>query len=261
MIGAIVTPDHEIRVRPHDIIVSLSTYVSDKSCHILCNDESKRHSLKDRGLTIKMPQISFCRPTTPPLFPLPQKITRAYIPTPFGPLELLIALPAPPSLKRKSPLFFAHGGCGSAAVWIPYMLFFSQRHQIPCFALSYRGHGGSWYPGFLRMYFTWMRTFAGDLACGIRWVKDNFSEISGDDSSGLQVEVVLVGHSSGGGLGQYILSEGMDGMGGKGGEKALRVKGLVLAGSIPGFGRYVSLLTQPKITLPSFSHIYFTQYP
>jgi hypothetical protein len=106
-----------------------------------------------------------------------------------------------------------------------------------------------------------MGTFAEDLSYGIRWVKENFSDVSGDDSSSLQVEVVLVGHSSGSELGQHILSEGMEGMGGKGGEKALRVKGLVLAGSTPGFGRHVPLLTQPSITLPSFSYSFSTQDP
>jgi hypothetical protein len=47
MIGGIVIPDHEIQVRPYAIIVSLFTFSTDKSCHILCNDESKRPSLKD----------------------------------------------------------------------------------------------------------------------------------------------------------------------------------------------------------------------
>lgn len=79
------------------------------------------------------------------------------------------------------------------------------------------------------MYFTWMSTFAGDLARGVEWVEGETGE-----------EVVLVGHSSGGGIAQYVLSEGMGGNGVKmGGDGALKVKGLCLAGSIPGFGRYV----------------------
>lgn len=73
------------------------------------------------------------------------------------------------------------------------------------------------------MYFTWMSTFAGDLARGIKWVEKETGE-----------EVCLVGHSSGGGLAQYCLSEGR-----AGGVEFGMVKGLCLAAAIPGFGRYV----------------------
>jgi pimeloyl-ACP methyl ester carboxylesterase len=155
---------------------------------------------------------------------------------------MLIALPpsSPPGISstmQRNPLFFAHGGCGSASVWLPYMEFFSQRHQIPCYALSYRGHGDSWYPGFFRMYFTWMSTFASDLAAGMEWVRQETGE-----------EVCLVGHSSGGGLGQYILSQGMGGV---------RVKGLCLAGAIPGFGRYVSFLLSIILSINCSSPLSF----
>ncbi|QDS73337.1 hypothetical protein FKW77_006648 [Venturia effusa] len=184
----------------------------------------------------QMPQISFFRPSTPPQTPLPPGITRSYIQTPSGPLELLVALPAsrnnPPTspsqnraadatrIPKRTPLFFAHGGCGSAAVWIPYMQFFSREHQIPCYALSYRGHGASWYPNFLRMFFTRMSTLAEDLARGLAYVRETAGE-----------EVVVVGHSSGGGLVQFCLDKGRVGGVGVG-----KVKGVALAGSIPGFG-------------------------
>jgi pimeloyl-ACP methyl ester carboxylesterase len=53
-----------------------------------------------------------------------------------------------------------------------------------------------------------------DLVAGIRWVQDRE-----------QSEVLLVGHSSGGGLSQAILSKG-----------DVTVKGLALLGAVPGFG-------------------------
>lgn len=73
------------------------------------------------------------------------------------------------------------------------------------------------------MFFTRMSTFAEDLARGLVWVREE---------TGL--EVVLVGHSSGGGLAQFCLDKGRVGGVGVG-----KVKGLCLAGAIPGFGRYV----------------------
>lgn len=68
-----------------------------------------------------------------------------------------------------------------------------------------------------------MTTFAGDLARGLAFVHKETG-----------MEVVLVGHSSGGGLAQFCLDKGRVGGVGVG-----KVKGVVLAGSIPGFGRYV----------------------
>jgi pimeloyl-ACP methyl ester carboxylesterase len=66
------------------------------------------------------------------------------------------------------------------------------------------------------MYFTTKKTFAGDLVAGIKFVEEKEGS-----------EVVLVGHSAGGALSQYTLSEGIGG---------LRVKALVLIGAVPGFG-------------------------
>ena len=162
-----------------------------------------------------MPRISIFRPTAAPL-PLPAAIARAYIETPSGNLELLYAEPADSNRPRRTPIFFAHGGCGSAAVWIEWMAYLSQTHNIPCYAVSYRGHGASWYPNFFRMYFTTKYTLARDLVAGMKFVQDKEGR-----------EVVLCGHSSGGGLSQLLLSEEIGN---------ITVKGLVLAGAIPGFG-------------------------
>lgn len=146
---------------------------------------------------------------------LPPGISRFYIPTKSGNLEILYAKPTSSSSPPRNPIFFVHGGMGCATYWLRYMTYLSS-HAIPSYAISLRGHGNSWHPSYLRMvYFTTKRMLADDVVDGINWVQDR----EGGN------EVVLVGHSSGGGLSQYILSEGR-----------ARVRGLVLAAAVPGFG-------------------------
>ncbi|KAF2754626.1 alpha/beta-hydrolase [Pseudovirgaria hyperparasitica] len=150
----------------------------------------------------------------------PHPLQRTYIRSQTYDLELVFFTPSQSTPCQ--PLLFAHGGYGSASVWYPYMLFFAARN-IPCYAISYRGHGNSTCPGFLQMvYGTTKGMLANDLVAGVQEVERRESERKGEVMEG---EVVLVGHSSGGGLAQYVLSEGM-----------VRVKGLVLLGSVPGFG-------------------------
>ena len=165
-------------------------------------------------------------PNPPHPAPLPDGITRTYISTPSGPLELLSALPISPS--NKPPLFFAHGGFGCASVWINYLLFFSAR-GYPCYATSYRGHGGSWYPGFWAMYFTTRDRLADDLVDGIREVE----RVEGERRKAEEkVRVVLIAHSAGGALSQWALGKGM-----------VKVQGLCLFASVPGFGSYVGAIS------------------
>lgn len=149
-----------------------------------------------------------------PAEPTPDGIERNWVDTPGGSIEILSAQPKTP---RGPPLFFMHGAQGSATVWTEYMQFFAA-HGVACYAISVRGHGESWHPTFLRMiYFTTRRMIGDDLVAGIRWVQDREKS-----------EVVLVGHSSGGGLAQDILSRG-----------EVSVRGLVLLGAVPVFGSYV----------------------
>ncbi|RDB20929.1 hypothetical protein Hypma_011951 [Hypsizygus marmoreus] len=106
--------------------------------------------------------------------PLPAQIKRTYVRTPNGPLELLIAQPPESfaSQPRKKALLFQHGGFGSAPVWIPFMIYFSQAHGHPCYAVSLRGHGASWYPGYLTMVFaTGRASMAQDLEHALSWVQ------------------------------------------------------------------------------------------
>jgi len=171
---------------------------------------------------------------------LPPHVTRHYIPTPLGTLELLAAEPpASPNAPRKKAIFFQHGGFGSAPVFIPFLTYFSQQHSHPCYALSLRGHGASWTPSFLRMVWGYPKSaFAADLQAGVRFVMElerekrgkvaaeeggNVKEVEGEKD--LVENLVLVGHSAGGGLTQFALSKGL-----------VRVGGYVCMAGFPGFG-------------------------
>ncbi|KAF5847456.1 hypothetical protein GGP41_000220 [Bipolaris sorokiniana] len=176
-------------------------------------------------------------PNPPSPTPLPNGLTRTYIRTPSGSLELLSAPPSDPKTS-KPPIFFAHGGFGCASVWIPYMQFFSAQ-GYPCYAVSYRGHGGSWYPGFWALYFTSRGRMAEDLVSGIEAVE----EMEGEKRGGGQerVRVVLVAHSAGGALSQWVLGKGL-----------IRVQGFCMFAAVPGFGSYL-LATTKQVRDPFFT--------
>ena len=70
------------------------------------------------------------------------------------------------------------------------------------------------------LYWATKLMLANDLVTGVKYVRELESEKRGE-----KVEVVLVGHSSGGGLSQLILSEG-----------DVKAKALVLVRAIPCFG-------------------------
>lgn len=103
------------------------------------------------------------------------------------------------------------------------MQFFAAR-GYPCYAVSYRGHGKSWYPGFWRMYFTSRATVAQDLVAGVEWVEEEEARrrgVAGQE----KIRVVLVTHSAGGALSQYALSRGL-----------MSVLGFCMLAAVPGFG-------------------------
>jgi len=160
-------------------------------------------------------------PNPPPPSALPKGISRNYIDTASGPLELLSAIPVEPSAQP--PLFFAHGGFGCAEVWLEYMQYFAAK-GIPCYAVSYRGHGKSWYPGFWRMYFTTRRSIAQDLEDCVAHVEKLEAQRRGLPE-GKKVRVVMVAHSGGGALCQYALSRGM-----------ATVQGFCMLAAVPAFG-------------------------
>lgn len=154
--------------------------------------------------------------------PVPDGLERHWVDTPLGSLELLSASPPPTSPGAKNnngdggpAVFFCHGGMGSAWVWTEYMLFLASR-GVRSYAISLRGHGDSWHPSFLKMVWLTTRGMLGDdLVAGVQWAQAR--------EGGRKV--VLVGHSSGGGLSQGVLSEGR-----------VDVAGLALLGAIPANG-------------------------
>ena len=61
---------------------------------------------------------------------------------------------------------------GGAWVWAPYMRYLAAR-GVTSYAVSYRGHGESWCPSFLRMlYGVTIRDLGDDLLAGIRAVRE-----------------------------------------------------------------------------------------
>ena len=153
--------------------------------------------------------------------PLPENVRREYVETPLGRLELLISRPSDPS-QSAAPILFIHGGFGHAGVWTDWMTDLRQlNYPGTCYSISLRGHGDSWYPTFLRMYFfTTKKMLAYDLQHTLTYIKDHLE--SGNR------HIILAGHSSGGGLSQYLLSENLI--------PDMDVLGLGLIDSIPNFG-------------------------
>ncbi|KAI0424962.1 Alpha/Beta hydrolase protein [Xylaria sp. FL1042] len=100
------------------------------------------------------------------------------------------------ALRRAIPPVVFHG----------YMRYLAH-HGVTSYAISARRHGTSWHPSFLKMlYATTRRDLADDVVAGIGG---------------------RAGVGGGGGLSQFILSEG-----------DVRVKGLGLLGAIPGTGSF-----------------------
>lgn len=157
--------------------------------------------------------LQFRRPTGPPT-PVPDGLERLWVDTPEGRLELLSNTPSIVQEGRGPPIVFCHGGMGGAWVWTEYLQYFAAC-GIQCYAVSLRGHGESWHPSYLQMVFATPRSaLAEDLVAAIEWVQVH------EES-----EVILAGHSSGGGLSQGILGDGL-----------VKVKALALLGAVPAYG-------------------------
>jgi pimeloyl-ACP methyl ester carboxylesterase len=139
---------------------------------------------KDLGLTIK----------------LHPSISRTHITTPGGDIELLCAAPASYDTS-KPPLLFVHGGFGAATEYRYFLEYFSSR-GYPSYAISVRGHGNSYSVNFWKMLFTSQHQMALDVTAGIHHVIDKHRNEG-------RPNIVPVGHSAGGALLQYILSEGL----------------------------------------------------
>ena len=207
------------------------------------------------------------KPQPPPVIELPPGVTRSFIETPNGKLELLSALPqksipyptsgvppfttapASPNPQHqtpafKNPILFVHGGFGCAVIFVPWMLHLTS-HGYRCHAISVRGHGQSWDPGYLKMVFATSATsLAEDVAAGVAYLEGRFWETGADKTKvkhvkdGYRGEVILCGHSSGGGLVQMVCDQ-----------ELAKVKALVLLAGTPSFGAYVSLLPPPHFNI------------
>ncbi|OCL13836.1 alpha/beta-hydrolase [Glonium stellatum] len=132
------------------------------------------------------------------------------IASPSGLLELLTALPSTPD-NTVPPILFLHGAYCSASCYKAFLPLFASR-GIAAYALSLRGHGASWKASwFTIMFLTTLDQFRDDVECAIAHIKERHTRMP-----------VLVGHSFGGGVLQYLLCS-----------KAVRVPGLVLIAAAP----------------------------
>lgn len=184
----------------------------------------------------------------PALHPLPPTITRHSVTTDGGSLELLISEPSKSeagTARKNPPVFFVHGGVGSASVWLEWMDYLSTASNTKTYAYSLRSHGASYSVPFWRM--TWQTSLddlAGDLSACVQEVRRR----EGQDP-------VFVAHSSGGGLVQYALSRGL-----------FQGRGLVLLGAVPHWGNvnvYVNWFRRidPWFGLRALFHLYHPNSP
>ena len=161
--------------------------------------------------------LLFSIPKDRPIAAIPAGITeRRFFQTPSGPLELHVALPS--ERTNKPPLLFVHGGFGSAECYQNFLPFFAAQ-GYSCYAVSLRGHGHSFNPGYWALYFTPRQAFLTDLAAAVRYVREDI---------GGAANPIVLGHSSGGGLTQDLCYQGLAG----------QIPGVVLLAAIPGSGRY-----------------------
>lgn len=157
----------------------------------------------------------------PHLRPIPEHIQRTFINSPGGDLELLVCHPKhrdPSAL----PIFFAHGGYGSAGVWLEWMTYLHEAgYGGTLYAYSARNHGASYSLSYLRMvYSTPIEHIASDFQLCYDFVHKQEQAANSQSA-----EMILVGHSAGGGLSQYALANGL-----------VRCRALCLLDTIPHYG-------------------------
>ena len=159
-------------------------------------------------------------PQRPQYRPLPQHVTRTLVPSSGGDLELLTSKPTNPDPTAPA-IFFAHGGYGSAGVWLEWMTYLHDAgYQGRLYAFSARNHGASYSVCYFKMvYRTSLNHIASDMKTAFDFARKQ------EAADGNSQDLILVGHSSGGGLAQYALAKGL-----------LRCRALCLVDSVPHFG-------------------------
>ncbi|KAK5088689.1 hypothetical protein LTR05_002910 [Lithohypha guttulata] len=193
--------------------------------------------------------------------PLPPHVKRTLVKTPNGDLELLVCEPATSSASKTTPshppIFFTHGGCGSAGVyleWITYL--YEHNYSGTMYAYSVRNHGASYSLPYLRMVLsTPFEAIQADMVSCLEHAIRREEE----QNSTTRLPIV-VGHSSGGGLSQSLLS-------GTFSDPKLRIRasGLCLVGAITSFGSYDLywnwLKNDPFFPLRSLFHLQHPNSP
>lgn len=204
----------------------------------------------------------------PQFRPLPPYIKRTFVETPGGDLELLICEPSSsttsstskstaPQPQPQPSIFFVHGGYGSAGVWLEWMTYLhSHNYSGTLYAYSARNHGASYTLPYWRMVFdTPFEQIQADMVVCLDYVTKREQQ-----ANSVARLPILVGHSSGGGLAQYLLS-------GTSANLKLRVKasGLCLVDAIPSFGSYDIywnwLKHDPWFTVRSMFHLQHPSSP
>lgn len=153
---------------------------------------------------------------TPPKYrPLPDYVRRLEIAGPGGTLELLFCEPENFEPTSK-PVLFQHGGFGHASVWLEWMGYLHHHYGGRTYALSLRGHGASYQPSswFSMVWLTKFDHLANELLGAIATVKDREG-----------INPVLVAHSAGGAISQYVLAKGW-----------VHLPALGLIGHVPHYG-------------------------
>ena len=138
-------------------------------------------------------------------------LVTSFLNSPSGLLELCTAVPAIGKANNRPPVLFLHGTNCAAACYKVFLPLFAAK-GFTAYALSLRGHGESYKMSwFWMMFLTTLDNFADDVVCAIDYIKENDGQAP-----------VLVGHSFGGGVLQYLLAS-----------RGIRVPGLVLLASAP----------------------------
>lgn len=208
--------------------------------------------------------------------PLPPHIKREYVQTPGGRLELLVCEPKQSTLQSsssspsssssgpdtKAPIFFAHGGFGHASVWLEWMTYLHE-HGYPqaTYAFSARNHGASYTLPFWQMvHRTTFEDILADTMYCLEHVAQRRKESTPSSSSTARLPI-LVGHSSGGGLNQALLSGSYASASASASSPRLqtRASALCLVDSIPHFGSldlfYNWFLQDPYFLVRSAFHL------
>ena len=173
-------------------------------------------------------ELLWCRQVPPPTAaPLRANFKRKMLGDEGRQLELIFSLAQKIEGRRRPPILFVHGAFGSATVWREYMGYFTER-GYSCYAVSLRGHGESFKPQIFKMHRTGMKKFSKDVRAAYDYVvgiecKDIVGSVADhDDDVNLPV---VIGHASGAGLLQYMLSK-----------RLIAVRALIMCAPVPGNG-------------------------